>query len=101
MTFYRARKCILHTQLHDESVLLNLDSGHYFSLNPVGSWLWSLLLAEPRSEQKLLAEMNVRYQESEQRLAEDLHELLQDLLRNGLIEVTDGTDLPHAAPILD
>lgn len=67
-----------------EAVLLNLRSGLYFSLNPLGTRVWKLLedgksLSEVRSV--LLSE----YLVTEAELDRDLRELIAQLLQSQLV----------------
>ena len=83
---YRIQDSVLHTQLEDESVFLNLDSGHYFSTNSVGSRIWTLLLDGPRTVEELLTVITQEYIVSDETAEQDLRELLQDLVKHGLLE---------------
>ena len=39
---------VVHRMVGDEAVLLQLDSGVYYGLDPVGSRIWELLEGEVR-----------------------------------------------------
>lgn len=74
------------TDLDGEKVMMNLDLGKYFSLNPVGSRIWELMENEISIEEiikTLLNEYNVDKQVCEKSVIEYL-----DKLKNAnLIEV--------------
>ena len=77
-------------ELPQETVLLNLDKGEYFTLNEVASRM--LALAQEHSDLDvvfgaLLAEFDV---ESE-RLRADLSIFMDQLASNGLVEVSNGS----------
>lgn len=68
----------------DETVILNLESGTYFGLDPVGARVWQLL-----SEQLSFAEIHEtllrEYEVSGEVLEGDLANLIAALENNGLI----------------
>lgn len=86
---YRIREPILHTRLENESVLLNLDSGYYFSINSVGSRIWSLLTEGPRTVEELRTDIMQEYPVSRETAEQDIRELVQDLVEHGLLETID------------
>lgn len=83
----RVNDDVLFQELQGEAVVLNLKSGVYFGLDPVGTRIWQLFAAhELLSDiaQAIVAEYDV----TEERTAEDLLALVADLERNGLIAVS-------------
>jgi Coenzyme PQQ synthesis protein D (PqqD) len=77
---------VLFQELQGEAVLLNLKSGVYFGLDPVGTRIWQLF-----SEHELLSDIAKaivsEYDVVEDRCAEDLAALVADLERHGLVTV--------------
>jgi hypothetical protein len=83
----RVNDDVLFQELQGEAVVLNLKSGVYFGLDPVGTRIWQLFAAhELLSEiaQTIVAE----YEVAEDRSTADLLALVTDLERNGLITVS-------------
>ena len=79
---------VLSTELQNEGVLLNLESGEYFGLDEVGMSMWKILgavgdVAEARA--RLLAEYDV----TEEVLTRDLDAFIATLAERKLIQVTD------------
>lgn len=76
-------KNILGNTLDNETVLLNTESGMYFSTNEVGSELWSLL-----SDSPTWAELVLGFEEMAGASApkEDLYSYMSELHDAGLIE---------------
>jgi hypothetical protein len=75
---------VLAAHLGDESVLLDLDTKHYFHLNETAAVAWRALEHSPSVEaitRALVAEFDVSEQEA--RLA--IEQLLADLRRKGLV----------------
>jgi hypothetical protein len=79
------------TNLEDEAVILHLEKGVYYGLNPVGSRIWNLL-QEPRTVNDIRDIILQEYEVESQRCEHDLLRLLQELSDQGLIEVKSGTD---------
>ena len=74
-------------QVGEETVILDLASGNYFGLDPVGARIWQLIgdgksLGEVRK--LLLAE----YEVSRDQLEGDLERLVGDLLARGLVSAS-------------
>jgi hypothetical protein len=74
--------------LGGEEVILSLDNGVYYGLDPVGTWIWSLI-QEPKVVSDILVSLLERYDVEPERGESDLQALLCDLASEGLIEV-DG-----------
>ncbi len=80
---------VLVRALDKESVLLNLETERYFGLDEVGTRMWQLLTTSPSIDEayrQLLAEYDVGADE----LRDNLLELLDRLLANGLVNVLPG-----------
>jgi hypothetical protein len=78
---------VMARQVGDETVILDLTSGRYFGLDPVGSRIWHLIAAgRPLSEvcDAIATEYDVPRAEAER----DLHQLLSDLKTEGLIRTS-------------
>jgi hypothetical protein len=69
-----------------EAVILNLDSGVYYGLNPVGARVWQLI-QEPRIVSELLSSLLETYEVEAGRCESDLFSLLGDLAANELIVI--------------
>ena len=72
-----------------EQAILQLDSGKYFGLNPVGSRVWQLA-AEPRKVSDILATLLAEYEVPAERCRADLLAVLRQLQTAGLIDVRNG-----------
>ena len=79
---------VLSTELHDEGVLLNLETGEYFGLDGVGMEMWKVLRAngDVRAARAALLE---QYDVAEDVLAKDLDELIAKLAARKLLVVAD------------
>ena len=74
--------------LGDESAILNMKNSVYYGVNPVGATVWNLLKEAKTVGQIRDAILN-EYEVDEVRCEKDLFALLEEMRREGLIEVRD------------
>lgn len=75
--------------LAGEAAILNVKSGVYYGLDPVGARIWTLI-QQPRSVDELRETLLNEYDVEPERCEGDLLGLLEKLLAEGLIEVKSG-----------
>ena len=80
---------VLVRQVENESVLLNLTSERYFGLDEVGTRMWTALTTSP-SIQAAYDTLIAEYEVEDARLRQNLEELVEKLVTNGLLEVRGG-----------
>lgn len=78
---------VLISRLQEESVILNLDSERYFGLDDVGTRFLSVLTAS-ESIDAAYQSLAEEYDVDREVLREDLVALIQNLLQQGIIEVS-------------
>ena len=78
---------VMARQVGDETVILDLGSGHYFGLDPVGARIWRLV-EEGRSVPQIVATLLDEYEVTADQLQRDVDALLDDLVTRGLLEVS-------------
>jgi len=87
-TRVRVNKDYVYCKVDDEMVLLGMEDGIYYGLNPVGAFIWEEI-KEPKTVNEVrdavLSEYEVKISECEG----DLYELIQELVEKGLIEVIE------------
>ncbi len=69
-----------------KGVLINLDSGHYFSLNETGQFIWARLNGE-QDLGAIAAEVAAEYEVNPEEALDDTLALAIELLREGLVDV--------------
>jgi hypothetical protein len=79
---------VLLQQVGGESVLLNLEKECYFGLDPVGTRMWEAL-TKANTVEAAYKELLLAYDVDEQRLRQDLENLIEALVANGLLEASD------------
>ena len=74
--------------LAGEAVILQLQDGVYYGLNPLGTRIWNLI-QEPKAVRDILGTLLEEYAVAQDRCEQDLLTLLQELASRQLIEVRD------------
>ena len=72
--------------LSNEAVILNLKTGVYFGLNPVGAFIWTLI-QKPVSILSIRDKVLEEYDVDPERCEREILDLMQQLVDAGLIEV--------------
>ena len=83
----RVNDDVLFQELQGEAVLLNLKSGVYFGLDPVGTRIWQLF-AEHEVLSEVAQAVVAEYDVAEDRCSEDLLKLVDDLEKQELVSVS-------------
>ena len=87
-----AAKDQVSCDLAGEAAILNIKSGVYYGLDPVGARIWNLM-QEPRKVLEIQDAITSEYDVEPERCAEDLMALLERLLAEGLIEIKDASGI--------
>ena len=87
-----ATKEQVSSDLAGEAVILSLQTGMYYGLDPVGAHIWELLRT-PTAVADLRDSIVRQYDVEADRCERDIVNLLHQLADQGLIEIRDGTDL--------
>ena len=84
-----ASDCVVTRVVNGSTVLLNTDTGRYFTLDEVGGRAWTVLTSSPsihEARDRLLDE----YAADPAELMRDLETLIASLTEQGLVEVGRG-----------
>jgi Coenzyme PQQ synthesis protein D (PqqD) len=77
---------VMVRQLGDESVMLDMASGYYFGLDPVGARIWQLL-SEASSFAEIVGRLVQEYDVTPEQAESDLVRFVEELKANGLLTV--------------
>ncbi|MDB6130441.1 MAG: hypothetical protein JWM04_1548 [Verrucomicrobiales bacterium] len=81
-----ADKDQLSTELNGQSVIMNVDTGTYYSLNPVGSVIWRVI-QEPATLRQVSDQVIAEFDVDAVRAQADVIKLVQDLVASKLAQV--------------
>jgi hypothetical protein len=76
---------VLLQRVGEESVLLNLTTETYFGLDRVGTSMWEVL-TESATVEAAYRKLLETYDVDPKRLRQDMEALIENLVRNGLLE---------------
>ena len=79
---------VMSRQVGDETVILDLGSGMYFGLDPVGARIWQLH-SEGQHVDAVVSTLLGEYHVTEDQLRHDVSGLISELASRGLVEVSD------------
>ncbi|MBO6700904.1 MAG: PqqD family protein [Pseudomonadales bacterium] len=88
---FRASQDAIGQEVRGETVILDLASEEYFSLNEVGTRVWQLI-QEPMSLNSLRSQLLEEFDVDESTLESDLAELIDVLTREGLVSIEPACD---------
>lgn len=83
----RIEEEVVYRDLEGEAVVLNLKTGRYFGLDPVGTRIWQLL--PDHSLREILRLLVAEYNAGEQQIREDLFRLVEQLRDKQLVRVAE------------
>lgn len=84
MIKYSKTSKIISGRLHDELVMMDIDKGKYFALNPVATRIWDLL-EKPLTIDELCSILMDEYEVSESQCRQDVQEVLEEMVRLGVV----------------
>ena len=73
-------------RLHDELVMMDLDQGKYFSLNPVATRIWDML-EKPMSSDELCLILIDEYEVDNAQCSREVEEHLGEMVKLGLVQI--------------
>ncbi len=84
----RVKPSVLARPVGEQLVLLDLESGCYFSLNAVGAFIWHQL-ERGETSTAIVERIVAEYEVATAQAAADLDALLSDLIGHGLVTASD------------
>lgn len=87
-TLITVNKDYVYCNVEDEMVLLGMEDGIYYGLNPVGAFIWEQI-KEPKTIDQVRDAILDEYDVGKEECERDLYELLKELTGKGLVEVKD------------
>jgi hypothetical protein len=84
MTKYIRNSKTISGRLHDELVMMDIDQGKYFSLNPVATRIWDLL-EESRDIDGICNKLVEEYEVDMEQCTGEVEEHLKEMVKLGLV----------------
>ena len=83
-----ASKDLLSSRLGDEIVILSVNGGKYYGLNPLAAFVWNFL-SDPVQFDTLKSAVLSEYEVAEDQCIKDLTKLINDLQNEGLVSILE------------
>ena len=88
MTKYTRNSKTISGRIHDEMVMMDLEQGKYFSLNPVATRIWDLL-EDPLTKNQLCGLLLEEYEFDPEQCLQEVEELLAEMVKLRLVVPED------------
>lgn len=75
---------VMASQVDNELVMMDVERGMYYALNPVGADIWERL-AEPQTVADICAQLTQQYDVDQATCEADVLAVLNDMAENGLL----------------
>jgi len=79
---------VFASEIDDEVVMMNIQSGKYFGMDAIGSRIWQLVEEKIRVKD-IIAQLLEEYDVTEEQCRSDVLEFLNELYEQNLVEVTE------------
>ena len=83
---YKLTQNHISTTSGEQTTILDHQAGIYYGLNEVGTFIWEILRKQPADFDTLQAMIVEKFAVDEQVCAQDLKEILEDLMNAELVE---------------
>ena len=77
---------ILSAEIGGEAVMMSIEKGAYFGLNPIATRIWDLI-DQPQSIAELIAVISAEYEVSDEQCSADVQEFVADMLARGIAQL--------------
>ena len=89
MSKYLRNSKTISGRLHDELVMMDIEKGKYFSLNPVATRIWELL-ENPLTIKELCSLLMDEYEINADQCKAEVEDHLKEMIKLGLINLDNG-----------
>jgi hypothetical protein len=79
---------VLFNQVDDDLVMMDVNSGNYFGINPVGAEIWNKM-EEPVTIQEIINQLLAEYDIDEEICRRETLAFVQQTLERGFVKVLD------------
>src|SRR5262245_43710903 len=82
----RRSAAMLHSEINNETVMIDMEKGLYYALDDIGSRIWALA-DQPIAMRHLCDRLTIEYAVSPEQCREEVAQFLEELLSNGIVEI--------------
>lgn len=84
-TLVKRKAGIVSSKLEDEVVMLDIEQGKYFGLDPIGARIWELI-ETPNTIQAIISSLTAEYNVGKEQCENDVFEFLNQMHSLSIIE---------------
>lgn len=77
---------MLSAEIGGEAIMMSIEKGAYFGLNPVATRIWDLL-EQPKNIAELTQKITDEYEVSAEQAAEDVQVFVADMIERGIAQL--------------
>lgn len=88
-TKYQVTPEVLSSKIDEEIVLMSIEAGYYFGLEPVGSRIWEILSEKPATFDELVTQLMEEYDVDVETCQNDVKSFIDDMVSKKLLIQTD------------
>ncbi|MEA1877569.1 MAG: PqqD family protein [Bacteroidota bacterium] len=85
MDRYERNHQIIDGELDDQQVMMHIDKGMYYGLNPIGKRIWDML-EKPKSFEEMTQTLLQEFEVSEQQCKKEVQEFLDDAIEKDILK---------------
>lgn len=82
---------VVHESLDGEVILIHMDSGNYYSIDPVGADIWNLINSGMPT-QKIIDDFRLRYEGAAEEVSESVASFVAQLMKEDLVVADEAID---------
>ncbi|MEA5005817.1 MAG: PqqD family protein [Rikenellaceae bacterium] len=88
MKVYCRNKNIIDGSIDDNQVMMHIEKGKYFGLNPVGKRIWELI-EKPKSLEEIVGQLTEEYNVPEGQCAKEVVTFLEMAIRHDIVKIDE------------
>ncbi len=77
---------MLSAEIGGEAVMMSIENGAYFGLNPIATRIWDLI-EQPKTIAELIQTITDEYDVSAEQAADDVQEFVAEMIERGIAQV--------------
>ncbi len=77
---------MLSAEIGGEAIMMSIEKGAYFGLNPVATRIWDLI-EQPKTMAELIQSITDEYEVSAEQAVDDVHAFVADMIERGIAQL--------------
>lgn len=86
---------VLYSLIENEAVLMSIEEGYYYALDPVGTSIWNILTKHPSTLKELATQLMEEYDVDKETCMKDVQDFIDDMASKKLIIPVEQENPPE------